>query len=154
MITLRDSIFIRATAAGAYNWFEHLDEHYLDWHPDHVTCRFPSDRLPGPGAKIYIEEILHGKLHRFRLHVLNVIPNREIRYRILPGVDGAFLFQDRDGGMQFEATLEFGWDIPVLGALVDLALRLSLATKLAAIQQHMHEEGINLRRLLEQRTST
>ena len=38
MKDLRDTIEINASPEKIFNWLEHFDDNYLDWHPDHVNA--------------------------------------------------------------------------------------------------------------------
>jgi hypothetical protein len=53
-----------------------------------------------------------------------------------------------DGGTELVAEIFLGWSIPLIGALLDAALKALLSKHIEAIRQHMREEGVNLRALL------
>jgi hypothetical protein len=99
-----------------------------------------------------VEEQLHGRRHRLKLRATEVVPNRLLRYSSW-GLHGAFLLEEANGGTRFTATLRFGVGVPLIGQLVDLILSRVFAPRLAAVQDHMHEEGRNLKRLLERRAA-
>ena len=96
-----------------------------------------------------VEEELHGRVHRLRLHATEVVPNRLLRF-VSWALRGAFLLEAASGGTHFTATLGFGVAAPVLGPVIDRLLGPVFAKRLAVVQQHMHEEGRNLKRLMEQ----
>ena len=150
MLVLRDTIGIRATPEQVFDWLAHLEENYTSWHPDHVSCRHVSGPRFGPAAVYRVEQYLHGKLHRLTMRVTRVIPNRELRYRIAPGFHGTFRVIPQGSGVQFVAELTMGWSVPVLGPILDALLGRLLSRRLAAQEQHMREEGENLRTLLEE----
>jgi hypothetical protein len=102
-----------------------------------------------PGAVLNVEEELHGRLHRLSLQTTEIVPNRLLRYSSW-GLRGAFLLEKANGGTRFTATLGFGVAMPLLGRIADRVLGRVFATRLAAVQEHMQEEGRNLKRLLEQ----
>ena len=148
MIRLRDSITIHVPPEQIWTWLNELPAHYLQWHPAHVRCRYDhGDRLE-PGAVLYVEEVLHGRLHRLRLRATQVVPERALHYRG-PGFKGAFLLAPADGSTSFTAELSFGTPLPILSAILDPLLRLVLGRRLTEFESHMHEEGLNLKRLLE-----
>ena len=149
MILFRDKIIIKTTAEKLFHWFKHLDQNYLAWHPDHVSCRFLEDKPLRRGSKIYVQEYLHGKLHTFTFTISSLTPNREIIYRIMPGMKGAFRFLEQDKNVIFEAEVTLGWDIPLIGSLIDCFIRTFFSKNLQALKQHMKEESINLRALIE-----
>jgi uncharacterized protein YndB with AHSA1/START domain len=149
MIRLSDSIIIQAPPERVWAWLGELPAHYRDWHPDHVACRYERGTTFDVGAVVHIEERLHGRMHRFRLRATEIVPGRVIRYRDrLFG--GAFLLEPVNGGTRFTAELEFGLRTPIIGQMLDRILRPALTRRLAALETHMREEGVNLKRLLEQ----
>lgn len=95
-----------------------------------------------------VEETLHGRPHQLKLLATEVVPNRLLRYSSW-GVRGAFLLEEAHGGTRLTATLSFGVEAPFIGYIADRMLGRVFATRLAAVQEHMHEEGRNLKRLLE-----
>lgn len=149
MLVLQESTTIRTTAEAAYRWFGQLEQHYRAWHPDHINCRWVKGARLRPGAILEIEENLHGKAHRLRIELLEVQPDRLIRYHIAPGLDGSFCFLPTEAGVTVLAELRFGWELPLLPRLLDPALHYLFRPHLAALRRHMHEEGLNLRTLLE-----
>jgi hypothetical protein len=149
MIKLSDTIEIGADPKALFNWFAHLPEHYLAWHPDHVLCRFEGTEGLRPGARLYAEEYLHGRLHKLRFTITRLSPPARVDYRIAPGLRGAFIATPSPGGTQFTAELEFGFTWPILGPLTDRLLKRFFPAALVAIRQHMVEEGVNLKRILE-----
>jgi hypothetical protein len=148
MIRLTDSILIEASPERVWAFFDDLPTHYREWHEDHVTCRYELGKCLQVGAVLYVEERLHGRLHRLRLRATEVVPGRVMRYRS-HGFSGAFLLEPAHGGTRFTAELHFGTSAPVIGYVLDALLRTVLGRRLAAFQTHMREEGESLKRLLE-----
>jgi hypothetical protein len=150
MITLRDAIEIKASPEQIIEFFLNFKENFYAWHPDHVECRYLT---PGPlkeNSIIYIEEHLHGELHKLKLHITKIQPNSRIEYETFLGTKGIFIIEPRETGTLFTAELHMGTRIPLLGKLVDRITRMSLSHHLEGLQQHMAEEGQNLKRILEQ----
>lgn len=154
MILLSDTVIIRTTPTRAFQWFEHLEENYLAWHPAHVSCRYLQGAGLKEGSVLRVEEYLHGKLHKLTFHLTRVVPAREIQYRIAPGLRGGFRFKPTTEGVELGAEIRLGWQIPIMGVLVDLLLKVFFYRQLQALRQHMHEEGLNLRAILEQHTAS
>ena len=154
MILLRDEVRIDATPAQVFDWLAHFQEHYLAWHPDHVECRYlRGSSILEQDAILYVEEYLHGDLHRLKLRATKVIPDSRLEYTAGLGIDGAFEVQPRDDGVLFIAEVTFGLGVPGLGSLLDRMMERVLADRIAAMRQHMAEEGENLKQWLEQRAS-
>jgi hypothetical protein len=104
------------------------------------------------GAIVAVEEELHGRVHRLKLRATEAVPDRLLRY-VGRGLQGAFLLEAANGGTRFTATLGFGVGAPLIGHVVDRLLGGVFARRLAAVQEHMHEEGRNLKRLFEQKAA-
>ena len=62
-------------------------------------------------------------------------------------VKGAFVIVEREPGVSFTAEICFGTETPLLGGLLDRVLHACMGRRLAALQQHMVEEGRNLKRI-------
>ncbi|HET6947213.1 MAG TPA: SRPBCC family protein [bacterium] len=148
MIVLRDRVEIEATPERVFEWFWHLDANYRSWHPAHVSCRYLRGRGLANGSVLYAEEYLHGKLHGLRFSLMNVVPDRGFSYRVFPGLRGEFRMRPTDHQTELVAEIRVGWTMPGIGAAVDAVLRIVLGRVLTDLQQHMREEGVNLRRLL------
>jgi hypothetical protein len=125
-----------------------LPRHYREWHPSHVRCWYKQGNALAPGTVLGVEEELHGRIHRLTLRATAVEPNRLLQYSTW-GLRGAFLLEAADGGTRFTATLSFGTEMPLIGRAADRLARRVFGSRLAAVQRHMHEEGRNLKRLLE-----
>ena len=149
MITLRDEIEINVPPERIFDWLAHLDENYLAWHPDHVACRYLTDGPLQEGSVIYCEEYLHGDLHKLELRATEVVPNARIDYRSGSMMYGAFIIEPCAAGSRFIAELSFGVQVPLLERFLDALFRRLLSGRLRLFRQHMVEEGVNLKRILE-----
>ncbi len=153
MIIIKDTVSIKATPSDIFHWFEHLDEHYISWHPAHVSCRYLKKQTLEAGAVLYAEEYLHGKLHKFKLYIKDIIPGQGFQYRITPGVQGSFQFLENEGGADVYAEVRIGWSLPFIGKFIDIILNLLFSNIINNLKRHMNEEGVNLHSLLEQQKS-
>lgn len=149
MILLHDKIEIDKPPAHLFNWFERLDENYLSWHPDHVSCLFLSDGPLREGSVVYCEEYLHGKLHKLEFQVTRFLPNFRIDYDVNAVMKGAFIFEPVDGHTLFVAEILFGLDLLLVGRVVDAILQRIFRSRIRNLKQHMAEEGRNLKDLIE-----
>ena len=80
MIVLRDTVEIKASPEEIFAFFVHFKENFHAWRPDHVVCRYLTEAPLREGSVIYIEEYLHGKLHKLRLHITKMELNSRIEY--------------------------------------------------------------------------
>ncbi|MFB0515090.1 MAG: SRPBCC family protein [Candidatus Neomarinimicrobiota bacterium] len=149
MIVLRDTVEIKASPEQVFDWLVHLDEHYLAWHPDHVRCRCIKGRMQEAGSVVHVEEYLHGRLHQMKLRTTAIEPNQHIDYRVAPGLRGSFDIEPEENHILFTAELGFGTRFPILSPLLDWMLFRLLPRQIAALREHMAEEGANLKHLLE-----
>ncbi|MFX0046513.1 MAG: SRPBCC family protein [Candidatus Hermodarchaeota archaeon] len=149
MLTLTDSIEIKATPEKVYDWLMQRmkdKESYQAWHPDHVDVRWIKGEPLHEGSILYAEEYLHGQLHKLKFRITKIVPNREIKYRTLfplsffvPG--NTFLIEPKgEDSCIFTATGDFraGPLFKKLGK-----------SRIEATRQHMKEEGENLKKALE-----
>jgi hypothetical protein len=151
MILLRDKVEIEATPEQVFDWLAHFQENFLAWHSDHVECRYlKGTNLFEVDSVLYVEEYLHGKLHRLTFRATKVIPSRRLEYDAGFGLGGAFEVVPRGDKVLFIAEITMGSSFPVLGRLIDVFLEKLLSDNLEMIKQHMTEEGENLKRLLEE----
>jgi len=149
MIELLDEVEIGVSSDTVWQWLEQMPEHYREWHPDHISCRWVRGDAAVPGAVMEVVERLHGRRHRLRMTLTHVEPGRRVEYRIAPGLGGAFEVEPADGGSRFTAALRIGVSATLLGAIVDRLVRLAAGGRIASIRQHQAEEGANLKALLE-----
>jgi len=149
MISLKDSIEIYTTPGDLFTWFSRMPQEYRSWHPDHVACRVIHGSFLEEGSVIECEEYLHGKLHRMNFRMTKVIPDRRVEY-IIKGIGrGAFEAEPIGEMVRFNAELEFGSTIPVIGQFFDWMFRSLFHQRLEAMKCHMVEEGRNLKVILE-----
>jgi hypothetical protein len=115
-----------------------------------VECRYLTSGPLKENSIIYIEEYIHGKLHKLKLHITLVEPDSRIEYRTFMGTKGIFTMEPGEVGTRFTAEMRMGTDIPILGRLVDRIMLVFLSYQLEGLKQHMTEEGRNLKKILEQ----
>jgi uncharacterized protein YndB with AHSA1/START domain len=147
-IQLRDTVVIETPPEKVWAWLCALPDHYREWHPAHIRCWYKRGSTLETGAVLAVQEELHGRAHSLSLRATEVVPNRLLQYASW-GVRGGFLLEAANGGTRFTATLSFGVAAPLIGQVADWVLSRVFATRLAAIEKHMHEEGRNLKGLLE-----
>ena len=157
MITLKDSIEVEAPPEKVFEWLVQRltdKEACLAWHPDHVELRWIKGEPLQEGSILYAEEYIHGRLYRLKLRVTKVVPNRVIEYRSLfpfsilaPG--NTFLVEPK-GENSCIFTAMVGLRRLGLPRWLPKKLRKNPKYIIAATEQHMKEEGENLKRALEE----
>ncbi len=144
MITLSDSTEIKTTPDKIFEWLKTLDQHYKEWHPDHVKWTNITGSFE-EGAIICYEEYLHGELHKAKAKITKLEENKTIEFKNLFPLSiinpkGSFIIESQGENTIFTATLSFrfGW-----------FFKKFVMNRVEAITKHMKEEGENLKRLLE-----
>ena len=145
MIILRDSIEIKVTPQKTFDWLVHLEENYKAWHPDHVECYWLKGKPAAEGSILYVEEYIHGSLHKMRSRITKIEPTERIEYKFLFPMslicpEGSFIIEPKGESCIFTATLSFRF-AKILPKLAK--------GRVEALKKHMREEGENLKRLLE-----
>ena len=148
MITLKDSIEIKAAPEKVFEWLTNLrdKESYQTWHPDHVECIWVKGEPFQKGSIVYFEEYIHGKLHKVKFICTKRIKDRLIEYRplfpwylFMPKCD--FIMEPLgEDSCTFTATIKLR-----VGPLYKKFGK----RHLDSINQHMKEEGENLKKILE-----
>ena len=148
MVTVKDAIEIKTTPEAIFDGLIKVfssQEYFKKWHKDHVKCQWLKGKPFEEGSILYVEEYLHGKLHKMKFLSTQLEPNRKIEYKLLFPMSmicprGSFTVEPKEESSIFTATLtfRFGW----------------LFTKFAksnveAMKSHMREEGENLKKLIE-----
>ena len=148
MLVLEDLIEINASPEKVYSFFIDPEKTYLSWHKDHVKFKWIKGNQMSTGAIGYFEEYLHGKLHKLRVYYSNVIPNKLIEFKPLPRFWRIFYpkrtleFISTNNGCVFKGLTYFR-----IGWISSNSKRAKEHIKL--IQQHMKDEGENLKHLME-----
>ena len=151
MVILKDTVEIRASPDQITEFFLHFRDNFHAWHPDHVECRYLTSPPLREGSVIYVEEYLHGKLHKLKLHITKIEPNSRIEYKLGFVAKGGFTIEPKStNNSLFTAEIHIGVKNPVLRSLVDRLLRTFLSSRLEGIRRHMSEEGQNLKRIMEE----
>jgi len=154
-IVLTDSIEISTTPEKIFGFFLQIvdDASYQAWHPeDHVAFRLIRGEPCQQGSVVYAEEYIHGKLHKLKFLIKEVVPNRKIEFVPVSRLfriyfpRNTFLIETRDGSCVFTASC-----VVRVGRLVKLLARNRLEQGLSSVRKHMKEEGENLKRILEKR---
>lgn len=152
-LVLTDTIEINTTPERVFQFLTGIvdSERYRAWHKeDHVAFRFIKGKPWSVGSVMYAEETIHGKLHKLKFRVTQVVPNQKIEYapascllrKYFP--KNEFLIEPGENGCRFIAsgTYRIGW----IGKTL---FKKKLDEGLASIQKHMQEEGQNLKQILE-----
>lgn len=144
---LQDQILIKTTPEKIFEFFEHMDENYLDWHPDHKKFRWETSRGLREGVIFYFEERIGGKLMKKTVRISRIIPNAYIEFEptwwlmrlVMPRL--SFEIKQKEENCQFVAK------IPIRTGPIGAYLN---RREFNAVRQHMAEEGQNLKSMMEE----
>ena len=142
---LTDSITIDAPPNRVWAWLQELADHYIEWHPDHVSAYWVNGEPNQVGSVLEAIEHLGSHTERLRFEMTAVEPDRLMEYRIL-GAEGLLLPRGRfdiapdNGGSTFTASITYRF-----GRVTESIFR----GRVDALRAHMREEGENLKRLVE-----
>jgi hypothetical protein len=148
MVTLTDSIEIKATPEQVFTWLINIrtGKDYQAWHPDHVEWQWIKGEPFQRGSVAFLEEYMHGNMHKLTFVCTKVVPNRLIEYKpsfpmsILMS-KGQFAIDPRgEKSCIFTAAISFR-EGPFFRRL--------FRKQTEDLEQHMKEEGENLRKILE-----
>lgn len=145
-MVLHDSVHIRTTPQAIYRFFEHMEENYLQWHPDHVLFRWTTGRGVASGNIFYFEEYIAGKLLKKRVVFTRCVPGEHVEFAptfwlmrlFLPRM--LFRIELADVGCHLVAEVHLR-----MGPLARWAHK----KELAAVREHMRVEGLNAKRIIE-----
>ena len=115
MTTLKDTIEIRTTPEKILNSLIKVfssEENFKRWHNDHITCKWLKGKPFEIGSILYVEEYLHGELHKMKFLSTRLDPNRKIEYKLLFPASiicprGSFIIEPEGESCIFTATLSF-----------------------------------------------
>jgi len=144
---LEDKIQIQASCAEVYSFFEKMKENYLGWHPEHIKFEWRKGEGLAVDNVFYFEEEIGGQILKKETRFTKVVPDQYIEFKMvnwfyrwfIPKM--TFIFDEQDGGCLFTAQV-FLRGIGPLG-------KRAHKKEFAAVQKHMKEEGINLKKIVE-----
>jgi uncharacterized protein YndB with AHSA1/START domain len=148
IVTIRHEIEIAASSASVYSFFEHIEENYTKWHPDHVVFRWIKGDGLAEGSVAYSEQRMRGKVHGLPARFTKVVPAKRVEFELTNPIARFFaprylwLFEATEGGCRFVAEGDVR-----LGRISSRLRHVQEA--LAAGRKHLAEEGENLKRLVE-----
>jgi len=148
MTTLKDSIEIKTVPEKIFNGLIRAfssEENFKKWHKDHIKCQWLRGKPFEIGSVLYVEEYLHGELHKMKFLSTQLEPNRKIEYKLLFPTSiicpiGSFIIEPKGESCIFTATLSFrvGWLFSIFAK-----------NRVDAIKKHMKEEKENIKKISE-----
>ena len=127
-------------------FFDAIDRHYLEWHPDHISFEWVEGDGLAVGNVAAFEETIGGehKQQTVRYTVVDepsqieLVPTSRLVRLVLPSI--RFTIEPRNGGSRVTQQIRVRTG--------PIGRRLN-RNEFDAVQQHMDEEAENLKQLLE-----
>lgn len=152
-VVLKDSIKIKTSPERIFNFLTSItdNESYRAWHKeDHVSFKWIKGTPWAEGSILLAEEYIHGKLHRLRFIVTEIVQNKKIVYsptsrfvrKFFP--KNEFVIEQEGDHCHFIALVTLR-----VGKIGRILFKKSLEKSLFSVRKHMSEEGENLKYMLE-----
>jgi hypothetical protein len=143
---LEQSVSMAAAPARAYRFFAEMEARYTRWHPDHIAFRWLQDARLEVGARFYIEERIDGRVLKRTMRFTRLEPDSHVEFApdlaimrfFLPRI--VFAIAPTPEGCR--VTQQVHVRIGPIGRRLN-------RRGFAVVEQHMKEEGENLKALLE-----
>ena len=149
-LVLSDSIKIKSTPEKIWEFFSNLEINYKVWHPkDHILFKWTKGKPMESGSNWYGEEIVRGKVFKLKGTIGEVIKNRKIVFKYsfpisLVAQGFEWLIEPKGLNSIFTAKSYLR-----AGDLFYKLSRKEMETKIEMHNQHVREEGENLKKILE-----
>jgi hypothetical protein len=144
MISILASVVINAKSNKIWNFFNNLNENYYTMHPDHIECKCPETRLE-QDMVIRLKEVINGKEMKFKLHITS-INELKIEYTLKLGVGGAFIIDTQENTTLLTEEVRIGFKSI---SFIDKIISKLFNKELQAINNHMEDELINIKKTIE-----
>ena len=151
-ITLEHSVEIEASPEEIWDFFYNLDENYQTWHPkDHVVFKWVEGKSMEVGTTFYAEEFALGEIKKYEGSVVEAVPNRKIVFSVSFPISimtpkFEWIIEPRDSSTVFTAVTYVN-----AGGFWRKLLPQTMNAIIDSGKLHMSEEGINLKRFLEEK---
>ena len=148
-LELSHSIEIKTTPEKIWNFLKN-PENYTIWHPkDHIKVIWTEGKPFELGSKFYSEQLVFGKVQKYKAQIKEVIPNRKIVFTfklpvslISPEIE--WRIEPKGSNTVFTAISYIR-----AGHLFKKLFRNGMKNFIEEHNRHVGEEGENLKNLLE-----
>jgi hypothetical protein len=150
MITIKDSIEIKTTPERIFDWFENLDKHFTEWHPNHKKFVKVTGGM-NEGDVVYFEQCCEGRWFKVKGKITKMEKNKKgWRAELKTLLAGITFIAEAKGNICIFTHIEsFGFETPVIGTIVDLLLKLLYHSVFDIVKRDMIEDGKRLKEILE-----
>ena len=144
---IEDKILINSKPDKVFQFFESMDENYLQWHKDHICYRYVKGKGLKEGVVVYFEEKIGDEMLKKTVAYNKIIPNKYIEFvpsnwftrLFVPKM--TFIFNEIENQTEFIGQIHMRGIGPI-GKYLN-------RKNIMGIRKHIKEEGINLKRIIE-----
>ena len=148
-LELSHSIEIKTTPEKIWNFLKN-PENYTIWHPkDHIKIIWTEGKAFELGSKLYSEQLVFGKVQKYKGQIKEVIPNRKIVFTfrfpvslISPEIE--WRIEPKGSNTVFTAISYLR-----AGHLYKKLFKKGMKNLITEHNRHVSEEGENLKKILE-----
>ena len=148
-LELKHSIEIKTTPEKIWNFLKN-PENYTTWHPkDHIKIIWTEGKPLELGSKFYSEQLVFGKVQKYKGHIKEMIPNRKIVFTfkfpvslISPKIE--WRIEPKGSNTVFTAI-----SFLRAGHLYKKLFKKGMKNLITEHNRHVGEEGENLKKILE-----
>jgi len=148
-LELSHSIEIKTSPEKIWNFFKNTDN-YTTWHPkDHIKFIWTEGKPLEIGSKFYSEQLVFGKVQKYKGHIKETIPNRKIVFTfkfpvslISPEIE--WRIEPKGSNTVFTAITYMR-----AGHLYKKLFKKGMKNLIKEHDRHVAEEGENLKKILE-----
>lgn len=159
MRTITEETIVNATPERVWDFLVnlHLGDNYKRWHPkDHVSFKLlKGNNMGDVGSEAHFKEYIGGFPLFLSYKTVAAKYPEYLGYTAIPPLSWLHLGKGTlrmeklpDGTTRLTAHFEYGWSVPVIGKLLDWLIE--HIVKNSAGKKHMHEEGENIKKIVEQ----
>ena len=148
-LELSHSIEIKTSPEKIWNFFKKT-ENYTTWHPkDHIKFIWTEGKPLEVESKFYSEQLVFGKVQKYKGHIKEIIPNRKIVFTfkfpvslISPEIE--WRIEPKGSNTVFTAITYMR-----AGHLYKKLFKKGMKNLIKEHDRHVAEEGENLKKILE-----
>lgn len=159
MQTIIEEVIIKASPERIWNFLVnlHKNNNYEKWHPtDHIAYSLRNGSMGKIGGTAYFAERLGRFTFKLTYKVTKANYPHYLEYEASSPLSwlcfgrGSFLMKPIDPyNTRFVAYVEYGYTVLFVGKIIDRIVE--KVVQLENIRKHMHEEGKNLKIILEEK---
>ena len=157
MVKITEETIIHTKAEDVWNFLTTLQkgDNYKNWHPtDHIKMICLKGNGETVSSQFYFEEYIGKTILKLSYQITISEKNKYLEYSTIFPLSllrlgkGSFSITPVDiNSVKMTAYLEYGYTITILGDIIDQIFNLVFKRK--SLEKHIHDEGENIKKILE-----